>query len=352
MTEAATSLRIAATAGVPDSGIGGRLAAMEQGVLADAGTLLRLPAGHTLFRRGDIGHSMYLVERGSVSLAFGEDLTSKSIGPGGYFGELGLLIGNHERSASATTETDCVLREIGRAAFDILQEREPAVLASFLRRAIVRVVDSEQDLIRNLRRRNRDLQDALDSLHDTRHQLSCSEELVHTDELTGVLNRRGVLRLFSGGSVGALLLVDCDDFKIVNDVHGHLGGDRLLQSFAQILQSVPGNAAAAGRLGGDEFCVLMEQPDAAGLHRVCTDLLEAARALNAHYRTPPIRTTLSIGASLVVPGETWVRACARADAALYRAKSAGGDGFVVHQDGMAVEAPPRRDADDPQFAAV
>lgn len=329
MSDALASLRVAANTEPSGSGVGARLAPTEQSVLADAGTLLRLPAGHTLFRRGDVGHTMYLVEQGSVLLAFGDDLTSSSVGPGGYFGELGLLIGNHERSASAIAATDCTLREIGRSAFDLLQQSEPALLANFLRRAIVRVVDSEQDLIRNLRRRNRDLQDALNSLQDTRERLSSSEELVHSDELTGVLNRRGVLRLFSGGNVGALLLVDCDDFKIVNDVHGHLGGDRLLQAFARILQSAASGTAAVGRLGGDEFCLLLERADADYLHEVCHELLQAARKLNEQYRTPAIRTTLSIGASVVVAGECWARTCARADAALYRAKSAGGDGHVL-----------------------
>ena len=121
------------------------------------------------------------------------------------------------------------------------------MLAHFLRRAIMRVVHNEQALIARLRRRNQDLETALDTLRATAHRLNQTEVLTRTDELTGLLNRRGftadVEKRRRNSSLGglALVLIDCDRFKDVNDTHGHLAGDRVLQSVANLLRAVAGS---------------------------------------------------------------------------------------------------------------
>ena len=131
--------------------------------------------------------------------------------------------------------------ELGPADFHRLVESDPGLVAYFLRRTIMRVVSNEQMLIRQLRRRNHDLEAALDNLYTTTHQLNHTEELVRTDELTGLHNRRymvGQLTEFvRGANRGAgpvsLLLIDIDHFKKVNDVYVHAGGDQVLVAVAR-----------------------------------------------------------------------------------------------------------------------
>ena len=229
----------------------------EYALFASVARSRRVRAGEALFRRGDLGTTMYVIASGAVELDFGEDLVGKMLGPREFFGELGLLIGDHARSADAGVVTEGELLELRHEEFQRLVERSPEVVSFFLRRAIMRVVLNEQGLIRRLRRRNQDLQAALDSLRSTAHPLSQTEALIRTDELTGLHNRRGLIqhlqdRQRNGATHGlGLLLVDCDRFKHVNDEHGHLVGDRVLQGVANILRSVAGPGDLACRLGGN-----------------------------------------------------------------------------------------------------
>ena len=291
----------------------------------------RVDGGMRLFRRGDLGTTMYVIAQGGVDLDFGDDLVGKRLGPGGFFGELGLLVGDHARSADAVATGSAVLLELRQEEFEVLAERAPLLLAHFLRRAIARVVLNEQGLIARLRRRNLDLQATLDTLRATTHRLSQTEALTRTDELTGLANRRGFQLhmeqrrrqdLLAGRG---LLLIDCDRFKSVNDEHGHLVGDRVLQGVANILRSTAGADDIACRLGGDEFCLMVAAERQADILRIAQFVVDTAQALFKLQPAPPQITTLSIGASPVVPSQSWDDWYANADAALYRAKRLGGN---------------------------
>ena len=152
----------------------------------------KLHAGQWLFQRGHRGERMYVILDGQIELDFGEDLVIKTLGQQEFFGELGLLVGDHPRSASARALVDCEVLELGPADFHRLVESDPGLVAYFLRRTIMRVLTNEQALISQLRRRNHDLETALDNLYITTHQLTHTRELVRTDELTGLHNRRGL----------------------------------------------------------------------------------------------------------------------------------------------------------------
>lgn len=307
------------------------LSAPEYTLFAQVATPRTVDAGERLFHRGDLGTTMYVVAQGAVNLDFGDDLVGKRLGPREFFGELGLLIGDHARSADATVVEGGVLLVLGRGEFDALAAREPALLARFLRRAILRVVLNEQNLIGRLRRRNQDLQAALDTLRATAHRLNQTEVLTRTDELTGLCNRRGFAamvdqrRRHASLAGSALLLVDCDRFKDINDEHGHLAGDRVLQSLASLLRSVAGPDDITCRLGGDEFAMLLGQRQAGDAERVAGFILENARALQAMHASVPQMTRLSIGGCLLGGDGDWESWYAQADAALYRAKHLGGD---------------------------
>ncbi|TFI42564.1 GGDEF domain-containing protein [Rhodococcus sp. 1R11] len=159
-------------------------------------------------------------------------------------------------------------------------------------------------------------------LHSSRVHLSDAM----TDPLTGVLNRRGL----EAGAVGtadgpvhpALVLIDIDHFKAVNDHHGHSAGDVVLRLTAMRLTISAGRYATVSRLGGDEFVVLVPDPT--------PTLGEFAERLRhaVHNDADDIPITVSVGAALphVDPRSTHTRfdrTLAAADEALYRAKRNG-----------------------------
>lgn len=312
------------------------LSRAELALFDGVGRRRTVASGERLFARGENGRTMFVVLEGRVELDFGGDLARKTLGPGEFFGELGLLIGDHARSADAVVAEDGVLLELGRAEFDALARCDPHLLSHFLRRAIMRVVSNEQGLIARLRRRNQELQTALDTLRATAHRLNQTEVLTRTDELTGLHNRRGFVshldqRRRHGSLSGmSLVLIDCDRFKDVNDAHGHLAGDRVLQSVANLLRAVAGPDDVACRLGGDEFCLLVHGQGREESGRVAEYIVDSARILQRMHNKPPQMTTLSIGACTLEGQELreaddWERWYTRADTALYRAKRLGGD---------------------------
>ena len=303
----------------------------EFALFAEFGRQQCLTKGDLLFQRGQAGDTMYVVVSGGIELDFGDDLVVKSLGPNEFFGELGLLIGDHPRSADARAMADSVVLELGNADFQRLVDRDPGLVAYFLRRTIMRVVSNEQVLIRQLRRRNHDLETALDNLYVTTHQLTHTRELVRTDELTGLHNRRGLAlylqecRNHDNGAPQGLLLIDCDHFKQVNDEYGHQAGDRVLQSVANILRSVATEQDRACRLGGDEFCLLLRQADPDTLQHAAQFILSAVHGLMGRPGGQPHVCPVSIGVSLLEPDSDWSDWYARADNALYQAKRLGGN---------------------------
>ena len=308
------------------------LTAAEYALFAQVARTRRMDAGHNLFRRGDLGTSMYVIASGAVDLDFGDDLVGKRLAAREFFGELGLLIGDHARSADATMVESGVVLELGRDEFDALAARDPQLLSHFLRRAIMRVVFNEQALIGRLRRRNQELQATLDTLRATAHRLNQTEVLTRTDELTGLLNRRGFGTHIQQRSRNhaleglSLILIDCDRFKHVNDAHGHLSGDRVLQAVANLLRAVAGPDDVACRLGGDEFCLLVQGDQQPELEHMADYILGSARALMRMHHNPPQMTTLSLGVCTIGAGaQDWEHWYTQADTALYRAKRLGGD---------------------------
>lgn len=312
----------------------------EYAMFAAIGRARRTYAGEVLFRRGDLGTTMYVIAEGAIELDFGDDLITKRLGPCEFFGELGLLIGDHARSADAIAPVDGMLVELRHEEFERLVERSPELVSYFQRRAIMRVVLNEQSLIRRLRRRNQELEAALDNLRSTTHQLTQTEALIRSDELTGLTNRRGLTqhlqdRRRNGVLAGlGLVLIDCDRFKAVNDEHGHLIGDRVLQSVASVLRSVTGTGDVACRLGGDEFCLLVKADTREDVMRYADFIVDTAHSLLQMPQTPPLICTLSLGACLISPEGDWSDWYAHADAALYRAKRLGGNRVEWQDDAL------------------
>lgn len=153
------------------------------------------------------------------------------------------------------------------------------------------------------------------------------EQLATTDSLTGLANRRTVLgqaQALLGDPAQAercgLLMIDVDHFKSFNDTHGHGLGDEVLRQVAGCLAGECREGDKVGRVGGEEFVVLLPDTPHEGCRQVAEHLRQTVEALPL----PQGQLSISIGLTLLCgPEDTLERALARADRALYDAKSAG-----------------------------
>jgi diguanylate cyclase (GGDEF)-like protein len=126
----------------------------------------------------------------------------------------------------------------------------------------------------------------------------------------------------------ALLLIDLDGFKRVNDTDGHLAGDGVLRGVAQVLADVARSSDVACRLGGDEFALVLPRTAHRQAMTVARRLLTVARTADG-LRSPHARVTLSIGLAWLTDPASVEDLVAIADAALYRVKAAGGNAVAV-----------------------
>lgn len=311
-----------------------QLSDAERALFRSAGQRRELAPREVIFRHGELGRTMFVIESGRVQLEFGDGLADKLIGPLEFFGELALFIGNHARMASAVAADACVLYAIEANAFEALLEREPALMAQFMRRSFSYLVNSEQQLIANLRRRNEDLMQTLDSLRQTRTQLHTAERLVQTDELTGLCNRRGLYAyldrlagsLVPGASLG-LLLIDMDHFKQINDHYGHVAGDRVLSAVAAELQSACAACDLPVRLGGDEFALLAQVANFEELDARARGIVDGVRRLRFPEPLDHVGISVSVGGGLCSRAGSWSVWYSDADSVLYRVKGEGGDSY-------------------------
>jgi diguanylate cyclase (GGDEF)-like protein len=126
------------------------------------------------------------------------------------------------------------------------------------------------------------------------------------------------------GTPVALLLVDIDHFKRVNDLHGHLAGDDVLRAIAAALRQQLGDSDVLGRYGGEEFVVLVPGAEPAGACAVAERLRERVGAQTVHTGDGRLNVTVSVGVA-VLPGHggELFELLASADLALYRAKRLG-----------------------------
>jgi len=162
------------------------------------------------------------------------------------------------------------------------------------------------------------------------------------DSLTRWFNRRHALevlhnevrRAARSARYPALLMFDLDDFKGVNDRHGHLHGDAILQAVARTIDGLLRGSDVKCRYGGDEFLVILPETGIAGASQVAEHIRQGIRSAELGVLMAGERVTCSIGVTVACAGELEPeRLIARADSALYKAKAAGRDKVVVH-DGM------------------
>ena len=157
------------------------------------------------------------------------------------------------------------------------------------------------------------------------------EQLARFDALTGLANRRyfderlaaTIARCRRQGSALAVLYLDIDRFKPINDAHGHEAGDRVLKAFAQRLKSCVREGDLAARIGGDEFALLAEGLTAAADAEAIAAKMVAMMAEPVELRDARITVSTSVGIAFSQHSVTADRLLVTADAALYEAKGAG-----------------------------
>lgn len=173
-------------------------------------------------------------------------------------------------------------------------------------------------------------------LERLQHKQQELDQLASRDSLTGLLNRRVFLDRLEHALAQArreqaqlaLLFVDLDRFKAINDRHGHAAGDLLLQTLAQRLQQTVREADTLARIGGDEFVVLLEHAEPLQSAETVAAKLRQALALPVEFAGQNLQIGASIGIGRYPEdGATVSELLAAADRAMYRAKN--GDGSRV-----------------------
>jgi len=163
------------------------------------------------------------------------------------------------------------------------------------------------------------------------------ERLANTDPLTGLANRASffaraaeeLLRTRRYRRPLAVLMIDIDHFKRINDTRGHEAGDRALREFADLCREIVREPDVVGRIGGEEFALLLPETPCDNAVALADRLRAAVERLHATDPAGPL--TVSIGVSEVRTGEASVEpALARADAALYTAKGSGRNRVELH----------------------
>lgn len=180
---------------------------------------------------------------------------------------------------------------------------------------------------------------AEEALRESEERYRC---LSQTDSLTGLYNARFLHERLPGeleratryGRPLSLLILDCDNFKAINDRYGHLEGDKVLQNLAQVIRQCLRRSDSAYRYGGEEFVVLLPEADshaAMALAERLRGLFAAQETLTAHGEA--ICCTVSIGVARHLPSDTENSLMRRADEASYRAKGRGKNCVVLENSG-------------------
>ncbi|MEO5626829.1 MAG: GGDEF domain-containing protein [Dokdonella sp.] len=227
------------------------------------------------------------------------------------------------------TETDLFEAEEAALAAAVRIHTAPAADAEAFRRALgdliqryERMMRESRRMIRHGDRQERELNALNIKLRDLAEQLDYK---ARHDALTGEFNRGAIIELATqilARSPLSLVVLDIDLFKRINDEYGHPVGDEVIIELVRRIRTVLPTEAQIGRVGGEEFTVLLARYDIDSAMRLA-HAMRRAIADQPFSFAGGIHVTASFGVSASVMGSDFVQAYARADAALYEAKRAG-----------------------------
>lgn len=230
---------------------------------------------------------------------------------------------------------------INRANKELIEAQNASVMSDKIAReaqqqALSIQRQANETLEANVKERTAELQSALNELSELNRKL---EDLSSVDALTGVKNRGFFETKYDDEWKRAsrekiplaLLMVDIDFFKKINDNFGHLAGDQCLKKVAQaIAQSVKRPIDTIARYGGEEFAIILPGTDVEGARYVAEKIRKDIESLKLEFEGAPILLTASIGLAAIVPKDDDDRILiAAADGALYKAKLTGRNRVVI-----------------------
>lgn len=255
---------------------------------------------------------------------------------------------------ASTNDDDHAVATMKAGARDFLAKRHFARLGSIIdrelremetRRAYQRAEAALQKVSEEIEvkveARTRALTSTNLKLRRTLHKL---KRLSRKDALTGLLNRRMILERAAGEwarwrryvSAFSIMIIDADDFKGINDRYGHLAGDQALKLLAHAIKRSIRKVDLVGRLGGEEFVVVMPETSAEGALAAGQNIMSNIRQSRLRTDDFNIQITVSIGiATVSLDDKNFDSVLQRADMALYAAKRQGKDRAVVSACGFS-----------------
>lgn len=296
-----------------------------------AGRERRFGAGEAIVTGGAPGESMFFLLDGTAEARLEGGNRVRSYAPGSYFGELSFINPGHRRSITIVATSNANLRELGQESIASLMASHPSAIFTLLRRTCAFLVDAERALIADLRKQNAELQETVKKLDFTSRRLSQEEQTARTDGLTGLYNRRGFdgeaptfLERAQAVGIGlALIAMDLDHFKPVNDTLGHAAGDEVLRQVGKILRASVRKSDLPCRVGGDEFILVLSDLDEQAARARAEQIRATIGKMEHPGNDRGIHCTATLGGTMFRPGETLAELMHRADEALYAVKRAG-----------------------------
>lgn len=167
-------------------------------------------------------------------------------------------------------------------------------------------------------------------IHTLEERVRQLDQLAHQDALIDLPNRRGFMRVLERliervaryGDEAAMLFVDIDGLKAINDSHGHPAGDEALIQVAELLAGGVRKSDCVARIGGDEFGILLERANAESAAETAQRLVERIAACEFRYDGHRLKLGVAVGIGLIKAGDSAEDVILRADRAMYREKSA------------------------------
>jgi diguanylate cyclase (GGDEF)-like protein len=209
--------------------------------------------------------------------------------------------------------------------FDEIEYHLGSLVVSHLASSLENVITRQELAKANARLKDHDLR-----LTQLNEQL---QQLAHTDESTGLFNKRRlfeqlqmeVARARRYGEIFCCLMIDIDDFKHINDTHGHQAGDEVLRQTGGLLRRSLRVTDFVARYGGEEFTVILPRTNSAGAYRVAENLRSAFASNEFALQNANIHITISLGVACCTTFDHMdgQQVILRADNALYRAKRGG-----------------------------
>jgi len=305
------------------------LSPSERRVLLDTMNFVEFEKGHVIFKEGDRGDTLYIVQSGTVSislrLANGQERELVEFSAGDFFGEMSIFE-NAPRSASCTTKEDSTLFTLSGDTFFQFVESHPFIAIKIM----YRMLNSTSQRLRNTD----------EFLSDMVQWGEKARKRAVTDELTGVYNRRFLDEALEEYFISSkaemqslsLVMVDLDNFRDINESFSTEVGDAVIISVVEVFRKKLRAQDVIARYGGDEFTILLPDTGSREARRLAEDICVCIERLDVleELKGPITRVTTSQGiATYPEHAETLKSLREKADQALYRAKHEGRNRVVI-----------------------